>query len=110
MKVIDYGNFLEALKALPESSTKKDILRLLRMIPILDQEDLPLVKDLRVQIKKMNIEIADREKCSIEQHSEIHQYQDEIRELREKITGITKERNEAEAALVSWFVPDGMEE
>lgn len=110
MKVIDYGNFLEALKALPESSTKKDVLRLLRMMPILDQEDFPIVKELRAQVEKMDIEIADREKCSIEQHAEIHEYRDEIRGLRAKIACVTQERNEAEAALVSWFVPDGTEE
>ena len=45
MKVIDYRNFLEAVKALPLSASKSDVLTLLRMMPILDQEDLPIVKE-----------------------------------------------------------------
>lgn len=85
MKVIDYGNFLEAVKSLPWSSRKSDVLTLLRMMPILDQEDLPVVKELRAQIEKMNIEIADREKCSIEQHAELHAYRDEIRDLEAEL-------------------------
>ncbi len=110
MKVIDYSNFLEAVKALPLSASRSDILSLLRMMPILDQEDLPIVKELRAQIEQLNIEIADRERHSIEQHEEIHEYRDEIRGLRAKIACVTQERDEAEAALVSWFVPDGTEE
>ena len=110
MKVIDYSNFLETVKALPLSASRSDVLSLLRMMPILDQEDLPIVKELREQIEQLNIEIADRERHSIEQHAEIHEYRDEIRGLRAKISCVTQERNEAEAALVSWFVPDGTEE
>lgn len=103
MKVIDYRNFLEAVKALPLSSSKSDVLTLLRMMPILDQEDLPIVKELRAQIEKMNLEIADREQCSIDQHAEIHAYRDEIRELYAELACVTQERDEAEAALISWF-------
>lgn len=36
MKVIDYSNFLEAVKALPLSASRSDVLSLLRMMPILD--------------------------------------------------------------------------
>lgn len=103
MKVIDYRIFLEALKALPLSASKSDVLTLLLMMPILDQEDLPIVKELRAQIEKMNLEIADREQCSIDQHAEIHAYRDEIRELKAELTCVTQEWDEAEAALVSWF-------
>lgn len=85
MKVIDYRNILEAVKALPLSANKSDVLTLLRMMPVLDQEDLPIVKELRAQIEQLNIEIADRERHSIEQHAEIHEYRDEIRGLEAEI-------------------------
>lgn len=110
MKVIDYGNILEAVKALPLSASKSDVLTLLRMMPVLDQEDLPIVKELRAQIEQLNIEIADRERYSIEQHAEIHEYRDEIRDLEAELACAIQERDEAEAALDSWFVPDGTEE
>lgn len=85
MKVIDYGNILEAVKALPLSASKSDVLTILRMMPVLDQEDLPIVKELRAQIEQLNIEIADRERHSIEQHAEINEYRDEIRGLESEI-------------------------
>lgn len=47
-----------------------------------------LVK-LRSEIKQLNLEIEDRERHSIEQHSEIHEYRDKLREAMKKLAAYT---------------------
>lgn len=73
--------------------------------PTIDPETLPIVQQLReelenkklelrsmraaanslkIHLQKLNTEISDREQCSIEQHAEIHQYRDELKNLQAK--------------------------
>ena len=54
--------------------------------PTIDPETLPIVQALRTVIGNLHAEIADREQHSIDQHGEIHQYRDEIRKLKHRIS------------------------
>lgn len=63
--------------------------------PTIDPESLPIVKQLREEIDKLNSEIKDRERYSIEQHSAIHQYRDDLRIAKKELEIATKERSMA---------------
>lgn len=46
------------------------------------------ISDLIEEIEKLNEEIKDREKCSIEQHNEIHYWKDRAREAERRLEWI----------------------
>lgn len=54
---------------------------------IIDQSIIA-ISDLIEEINKLNEEIKDREKCSIEQHSEIHYWRDKARKTEQKLEWI----------------------
>lgn len=58
-----------------------------RDTPTIDPEGLPIVQQLRAEVERLNAEIADREKCSIEQHSNEHYWRERCRNAEETIKG-----------------------
>lgn len=54
-------------------------------VPTINTEELSLVKELRAEIEKLNAEIADRERSSIEEHGEVHYWRDRARELEKEL-------------------------
>lgn len=53
--------------------------------PTVNPEELPIVQELRAEIKKLNTEIASREQASIEEHGEVHYWQNKARDLEKKL-------------------------
>lgn len=57
--------------------------------PSIDPESLPIVRQLQAEVSNLSNEIIDREQHSIEQHGEIHEYRDKLRETMKKLAAYT---------------------
>ena len=88
-RLIDANAFKECWKPGVIGDTLR---RVIDEQPPIDPESLPIVQQLRAEIKRLNDEIADREQHSIDQHGEIHWYRDELNR-------VTAERDAAQAML-----------
>lgn len=58
MRQIDAENYKEALRNLPDRATKEDAIALLDLMPTVDPETLPIVKELRVQLALKGMQLA----------------------------------------------------
>lgn len=55
-KLIDANNYKESLKALPDTASKKDAIELLGMMPTINPENLPIVRQLRAELARVTAE------------------------------------------------------
>lgn len=55
-KLIDANNYKESLKALPDTASKKDAIELLGMMPTINPENLPIVRQLREELAQVTAE------------------------------------------------------
>lgn len=55
-KLIDANNYKEALKALPDIAGKRASIELLKMMPTINLEDLPIVRQLREELDRVTAE------------------------------------------------------
>lgn len=56
IRIIDEGNYREALKCLPNVAGKKEAIILLDKMPIIDPETLPIVQELRKKLEQVTAE------------------------------------------------------
>lgn len=88
-RLIDVNvEIIRAFEDIPEPYSEV-LIDFLRGCKTIDPESLPIVQQLQAEASNLSNEIIDRERHSIEQHGEIHEYRDKLREAMKKLAAYT---------------------